>query len=72
MLEVPKGTPMPDKQQALLYHKGENWQICRFNGFVFVEPLVLLKGESKVELMNTLYFLSAICLSIDPMREPPC
>ena len=46
MIEVTKETLMPSKQQLLLYHKGESWQICRFNGFVFVEPLVLLEGES--------------------------
>lgn len=52
MIEVPKGTPMPDKQQVLLYHKGNNSHICRFNGFVFMEPLVLLKGESSGSLIE--------------------
>jgi hypothetical protein len=55
MIEVPKGTPMPDKQQVLLYHKGDNWHLCRFNGFVFMEPLVLLKGESKVSLIEEIH-----------------
>ncbi|MBN9119659.1 MAG: hypothetical protein J0I06_10975 [Planctomycetes bacterium] len=45
VIEVPKGTPLPDDKQIFIYHKKDDWHLCRFNGFIFVEPLVLLKGE---------------------------